>query len=130
MTTTFPVFDGILRYELNGAERYRRYVSLVLVHSPTDHEGLKAVVGPHMRNSDAVASYDHTIAVLMAETDKHDALCAINRYNDALRTRFDMRFSVVTFPADDTSAESMMSTAERRLHMAKNGGEGNVVFEG
>ena len=125
----YPVFDGILRYELCAAERYRRYVSLVLLHSPTDHEGLKGTIGSQVRKSDAVASYDHSVAILMAETDKGNALCAVNRYNELLGGQFDVRYSVATYPGDDTSADSLFEAAEKRLNKAKQGDGGHVVFQ-
>jgi len=116
------VFDGILRYELHAAERHRRYVSIVLLHSPTDHEGLKHLIGRQVRDSDAVTFYDHSIAILMGETDKSNALRAVERYQDLFGERFDTRYSVTTYPADDTSPESLLAAAHTRLDKAKSNG--------
>ena len=117
-----------LQYELCSAERHRRYVSLVMVHSPTNHQGLKGMMGGHVRKGDAMADFDHSVAVLMGETDQSDALSAVKRYEGILGNQFDARYSVATFPADDSSADALLETASRRLQKAMNGGNGHVVY--
>ncbi len=127
MTTTFPMFRDLLEYELCAAERHRRYVTLVIIHSPSDHQGLKVMMDVHVRKSDAIAHFDHSVAVLMGETDQSDALCAVDRYSEILKTQ-DPRFSLATYPSDDASADALIDAAQRRLEKASKGTNGNVVY--
>ena len=129
MQTTFPMLHELLQYELYASERYRRYVSVIMVRSPVDHQGLKEVFGSHVRQSDATASFDHTIAILMSETDQSDALSAVDRFNSALGSQFDARFAVATYPSDESSADALIGTAQRRLQKASNGYKGYVVYQ-
>lgn len=130
MQTNFSTLCEILQYELWAAERYRRYVSLVMVHAPIGIHGLKDTLDANVRQSDVLAYTDHTMVVLMGETDKNDALQALERYNGFLGNQFEARFSLVTYPADDASADALIGIAERRLQQAKSGGAGTVVCSG
>lgn len=127
METTFPVFSEIVEYEVSASERYRRYASLVLIHSPIDHEGLKEEIRMYVRKSDVMAMFDHSIAVLMSETDMNLALCAVDRFHGILGKRFDTRFSVASYPSDDGGAETLMETSLRRLQRAKEDTPEHVV---
>lgn len=119
MQTTFPVFHELLQYELYASERYRRYVSVVLVRSLADHQGLNSAFERLMRRSDVMACYDHTIVILMSETDQNDALCAVDRFHTHLGNQFDVRFAVVTYPSDEASIEGLLATAEKRIQTAQ-----------
>ncbi len=127
MQTDFEVMGRLLEYELLAAERYRRFVSLVMVTSQNDLEGLRALLGEHVRDSDVMSNFDHSVAVLMGETDGTGALSAIDRFRKSFDSQIDMRFSVVTYPSDGGKAESLMDAAYRRLAKAKQAISGAVV---
>ena len=129
MQVTLDTFHELVQYELGAAERYRRYVSLVLVHSPTDHSGLQGTLGAHVRKSDAMARFHHSVAMLMGETDQSDALRAVQRYEGVLGDQFDTRYAVVTYPVDATAPDSLMAIAERRLQKAESEHSGHVVYQ-
>ena len=129
MQVTLATFHELLQYELGAAERYRRYFSLVLVHSPTDHRGLQGTLGAHVRKSDAMARFDHSVAMLMGETEQSDAIRAVERYEGVLGDQFDARFAVVTYPVDGTAPDRLMAIAERRLQKAKSGHSGHIVYQ-
>ncbi len=129
MQITFPVFHELLQYELYASERYRRYVSVVLVRSLADHQGLNSAFDQLMRKSDIIAFYDHAIAVLMSETDQNDALCAVDRFHAVLGNQFDVRFAVATYPSDEASVEGLLATAEKRLQKAQSNHNGHVIYQ-
>ena len=129
MQTTFPVLRETMQYELYVSERNRRYVSLMMLTSPTDQQGLKLCFPPHVRKSDVMADCDNSIAVLMSETDQSSALCAVDRYRELLKNQFEPRFSVVTYPSDENSVDQLIELAENRLQKAGNGYNGFVVYE-
>jgi len=125
--TDFDVMGRLLEYELLAAERYRRFVSLVMVTSQNDLEGLRALLGEHVRESDVMSNFDHSVAVLMGETDGTGALSAIDRFRKSFDSQIDMRFSVVTYPSDGGKAEGLIDAAYRRLGRARQAVSGAVV---
>lgn len=127
MKTTFPILEELLRYELQGAERHRRFLSLVMVVSDKSLSVLRSFLGTHIRTSDVWADGDDSLAVLMGETDVGDALLAIDRYKSFFDSQIDLRFSVVTYPLDGGKPEGLFEAARRRLKDAKSGCEGAVV---
>lgn len=129
MQITFPVFHEVLQYELYASERYRRYVSLVLLHSSADHQELNSAVYQLIRKSDIIASYDHVIAVLMSETDQNGALCAVDRFHAVLRHQFHVCFAVATYPSDGASVEGLLAAAEKRLQKAQQNHNGHVIYQ-
>ena len=130
MPVEFATLHSILQYELNSAERHRRYVSLMMIHSPIDQEGLEQTLDIHGRNSDVMAQVGDSVAVLMSETDKRDALHAIDRYSEFVEDPFDPLYSVATYPADNHLADALFELAKNRLNKAKSGASGRrVVFE-
>ena len=129
MQSTLSTFHELLQYEMGSAERYRRYVSLVLIHSPTDHRGLQGTVDMHARKSDGMARFDHSVALLMGETDQSDALRAVKRYEGLLESRLEARYAVATYPVDGTAPEGLMAVAERRMCKAKSQHSGHVAYQ-
>lgn len=123
----FTMFYELLQYELHAAERYRRFVSLVMVTSGKNGAGLTNLLGEHVRKSDVMADFDSSVAVLMGETDKGDALSAIRRYTNLFDNQVDLRFSIVTYPADGANPYGLVQTAYRRLSKAKDSDKGAIV---
>jgi len=118
-----------MQYELYSSERYRRYVSVILVRSLDDHQGLNSAFAQLIRKSDVITFYDNAIAVLMSETDQNDALSAVDRFHSLLVNQFDVRFAVATYPSDEASVEGLLSTAEKRLQKAQNNHNGHVIYQ-
>ena len=128
--TDFLVLRQMLQYELYAAERYRRVVSLVMVSSDKGRKGLRDFLGTHGRSSDVLAEFENSVAVLMGETDRSGALTAVDRYKDLFDSHMDMRFSLVTFPADGGKADGLIQRGRQRLKKAKASTRGTVVFNG
>ncbi|HIJ73497.1 MAG TPA: hypothetical protein HPP83_05280 [Candidatus Hydrogenedentes bacterium] len=116
-----------LEYELAAAERYRRFVSIVMVGSRQGAEKARQVLKGTLRSSDVMEQIGDAAVVLMGETDSEGALCAIERYKDRCGRRHDMRFSIVTFPTDEAEPDALFSTGNRRLEQAMAGDFGAVV---
>lgn len=121
-----------LGYELRSAERYRRFLSLVMVASPRTNERVNRLLGDSLRTSDVVADFDGASVILMSETNSAGALSAIERYKNTenIKNVHDLRFSLVTFPSDNGGAESMIAAAFRRLQKAAEGDPGAVIMTG
>ena len=120
----------VLQYELDAAERYRRFVSLVMIASSEGIDRTRQVLNGTIRSSDILAESEDTAVVLMSETDSYGALSAIERYRERGGNASDLRFSLVTYPSDGGGADSLFSTAMRRLQSAVAGELGNVVTTG
>lgn len=122
------LLKDILQYELACAERYRRFVSLVMVNEAPDTKAqLKHVLADTARDSDLLVERDATFLILMSETDRKGARNAISRYIDREGDVHDFSFALVTFPNDSGTAETLMETAERRLQKATEEGPGTIV---
>jgi len=129
MEESVGLLQKVLQYELNAAERYRRFVSVVMVASSDGIGRLKKILQGTVRSSDLLAVDEETAIVLMSETDSSGALSAIERYKDRAR-QHDVRFSLVTYPNDGGGAEGLFATAQRRLDGALAGEFGAVVAAG
>lgn len=128
--TDFPVLRQMLQYELHAAERYRRFVSVMMVAPGNGFIGLGDSLAGHCRTSDVMAETDMGVAVLMGETDTSGALTAARRYLNFFDNQADLRFSVVTYPSDGGKAEGLLERATRRLGEAMEGEMGAVVCTG
>jgi hypothetical protein len=119
-----------LGYELQSAERYRRFVSVVMVGSSGREGKVKKLLSHHLRISDVMADFDGAAMILMSETNSAGALTAIERYKNGNDEGHDLRFSLVTYPSDGGGADGMIATAFRRLQKADGGQSGSVVMTG
>lgn len=130
MKTDFTILRQLLQYELYGAQRHRRFVSMVMITTEEGISGLRNFLSSHIRDSDVIADFDSSIAVLMGETDINSAMIAVNRYKSFFDSQLDLRFSVVTYPSDGGKAENLIKMAYRRLSQARQGDSGAVVTSG
>jgi len=103
---------------------------MVMVTTEEGISGLRSFLGSHIRDSDVIADFDSSIAVLMGETDVNSAMIAVDRYKSFFESQLDLRFSVVTYPSDGGKAENLIKMAYRRLSKAKQGETGTVVTSG
>lgn len=127
MRTDFNFLRQLLQYELHAAQRHRRFVSLVMMTSENALSGVRDYVGAHVRDSDVIANFDHSVAVLMEETDSEGALKAVERYKCLFDSQVDLRFSVVTYPEDGGKPDHLLKTAYQRLDKARKADSGTVV---
>ncbi|MBX3180656.1 MAG: hypothetical protein KF886_25195 [Candidatus Hydrogenedentes bacterium] len=130
MKTDFTILRQLLQYELYGAQRHRRFVSMVMITTEEGISGLRNFLSSHIRDSDVIADFDSSIAVLMGETDINSAMVAVNRYKSFFDSQLDLRFSVVTYPSDGGKAENLIKMAYRRLSQARQGDTGAVITSG
>ena len=124
---TIDLLQDVFQYELACAERYRRFVSLVMATERSNGEKLAHVLTDKVRDSDLLVENDSTFLILMSETDRSGAETAISRIVDRDGDVHDFRFSLVTYPNDSGSAKLLMDAAERRLLKASEGERGTIV---
>lgn len=130
MRTDLSGLTKMLQYELHSAERYRRFVSVMMVAPGDALDGLGDFLAGHCRTSDVMAESDEGVTVLMGETDTPGALTAAKRYQGFFGDQVDLRFSIATYPADAGRAKGLIEKASQRLERALNDGEGAVVTSG
>lgn len=118
----FPLLD----YEMRSAERYGRFVSVVMI-AADELPRVRGLLQDCVRKSDVLSDFDSSLVVMMGETDKNDALCAVNRFNNFFMNQPDLRFSVATYPEDGIRPDVLIETAYKRLHRAKKAHSGTVV---
>lgn len=126
MEGTFGLLQDVFNYELACAERYRRFVSLVMVTAGSPDGGARHVLADKIRSSDLLAEKNSHLVILMSETDGNGAQIAINRYKTQASTQ-PLCFSLVTFPHDTGNADDLMEAGERRLRQASEQGPGAIV---
>jgi len=124
---TVDLLQEVLEYELACAERYRRFVSLVMVKEGEKGAQLEHILADKVRDSDLLAEKNSNFLILMSETDRNGARSAISRFVDRDGEVHDFRFALVTYPNDSGSAEALMEAVERRLVMADEEGPGAIV---
>ncbi len=129
MKQEMTIFYPLLEYELNAAERYSRYVSLLMISSKDDLPRVKSIVSDNVRNTDVYSSFDHSIIILMGETQKNDALGAVNRFRRLFPGQQDLQFAIATYPDDEVKPEGLIRTAYDRLNRARQHSELAVVAE-
>lgn len=126
MEGTFGLLQDVLNYELACAERYRRFVSVVMITDADTKEPVRRLLADRIRSSDLLAEKNSHLVVLMSETDGKGAQIAIDRYKTRTADH-KLCFSLVTFPQDSGNAEDLMEAAERRLREAQERGGGAVI---
>ena len=130
MAPQMSFLQRLLQYELRSAERYRRYVSVVMVKTGDTVEQFRQMLSDTIRDSDELETLDEGAAILMGDTDTDGALCAISRYKQRCGDQLDMRFAIATFPADGREADGLLQAAMRRLDLSSTAGAGAVVTTG
>lgn len=126
----FQLLRWLVDYELRAAERYRRFVTLILVTTNTGCFFLKDILMKTKRESDKLFELDNELAILMSETDLNGALVAVERYKSLFSEDVDLRFSVVSFPLDGVNCADLLGKVYRRLNAAKMLECGAVVCNG
>jgi len=125
---TYGLFQDVLDYELSCAERYRRFISLVMVRGESS-ASVRRLLAERIRSSDLLAEKNSHLVILMSETDGIGASIAIDRYKDFC-TDHPLWFSLVTFPQDSGTAAELVQAGERRLDSASKSDPGAVITTG
>ncbi len=128
MLGTYGLFQDVLDYELSCAERYRRFISLVMVRGESS-ASVRRLLAERIRSSDLLAEKNSHLVILMSETDGVGAGIAIDRYKD-FSTDHPLWFSLVTFPQDSGTASELVQAGERRLDVASKSDPGAIVTTG
>ena len=126
---TYGLFQDVLTYELSCAERYRRFVSLVMVKGRAADGPVRRALADRIRSSDLLAEKNSHLVILMSETDRVGAQIAIERYRQ-FGADSPLWFSLVTFPQDTGNADSLVRTGERRLQRASESAPGEIISSG
>jgi hypothetical protein len=126
----FQLLRWLIDYELRAAERYRRFVALLLVTSTNGCFLLKDILMKTKRESDRLFELDNECAILMSETDQAGAMVAVNRYKALFSEEVDLRFSIVSFPVDGVNCADLLGTVYRRLNAARMLECGAIVCSG
>ena len=114
-----PTFSTLLKYELRSARRFRRFATIVAMGTTNGiPPSLPKLLDETLRDSDVVAQDENELTVLMPETDPNGVLCALKRYILQTST-LGLRYGVATFPTDAREDHKLMSTALRRLNLAR-----------
>ncbi|MCE5228080.1 hypothetical protein LLG95_00595 [bacterium] len=117
----------LLDYEIRGSERYRRFLSLLLIAS--NHEGdggIERLKETFRRSDEIIALDEHRAAVLLRETNVDGTLQALQRYK-SFHNVMHLRFAVVCYPTDGWNARYILNSASDRIARAMHGPAGAVV---
>jgi hypothetical protein len=124
------LLSWLIDHELRSAERYRRFVALMMVTSPDRSPCLRNILMRTKRDSDKFFEFGNDCAILMSETDMMGALAAANRYKSICDGEFDLRFAIASFPFDGVNCMDLLGASYRRLNEAKSQTCGAVVSSG
>lgn len=131
MLETMPEENALhrqLMHEQKLAERYRYYVSVVMVAPTQNGVSVRGLIDDTLRECDELFVVNEGIAILMPHTTLEDATRAVERFKGYCADRIDLRFSIATYPTDDTALD-LLSRAKTRLAEAKAGDFGKVVYQ-
>lgn len=123
-----PELEEMLSHQIRLAERYRFFVSVVMVTANKKALSVKDIVSENVRQCDAVFSLPSGSAILMAHTSAQEARLAINRLRMLCGNEIDFRFSIASYPGDVPAAD-LLSRAERRLETATTEAGGTVICD-
>ncbi len=127
MNIDLPTLLTLLAYELHSAKRHSRFTSLVMLTSRENLPTVKSVLTDCLRSSDAMANFDHSVAVLLGETDRLGATLALRRWTSLFHQQIDVQASVASFPNDGDRAEKLLMAAHSRLDKARSHETGTVI---
>ena len=149
-------FYTLLEKEVTRAQRYKKPLSVLMldidhfkrVNDTYGHvagdmilAGLSSVVSSQVRNLDSACRYGgEEISVILPETGMKEAVLMAERIRSAIEAhRFDIgqgqsisitvSIGVASLPAQETSVEKLVATADKALYEAKEGGRNKVCGE-
>lgn len=106
----------MLAHEIALAERYRRFVTLLMLQPNQPERRLAAHLQGKMRQSDVVFDFDGSrVAVLMSETAPEGARVAIDRYLREFPGGSEVTYGFSSYPEDGNCLPTLLAAATRRL---------------
>jgi len=136
MDTNRDALTGMLDYEVEASKRYRRFVSLVMMHVkptetavPTDR-WVGAMREDAFRSTDRLFPLDDagTVAVLMGDTASQGALRAVERFQERYGGALTVHSSIASYPSDGLTPQDLYSVAQQRLELANESRPGTTVW--
>ena len=121
---------SFVEYEYRSSERYRRYMSLVMLRVPGEGTSFNALAGDLVRTSDKVFGANGTVAILMGETPLTAVKAAVTRFATRCVEAGGLQCGAAGFPQDASNAADFLSTAFRRYEIAKKEGSYAFVWSG
>ena len=118
-----------LTYEQKLAERYRFFVSIVMISTSRRDVSVRQLLKDTLRDCDELYVLDEGIALLMPHTSLSNALTAVDRYKSECQEKIDLRFSIASYPGDAASL-NLLARAEDRLAAARRGRFGEIICQG
>jgi hypothetical protein len=136
MDAEVNALTGMLDYEVEASKRYRRFVSLVMMHvkstdvGPLTDKWLGTMSEEMFRSTDRVFPLDQggTMAVLMGETESQGALRAVERFQELYGSALAVHSSIASYPVDGLSSQDLFSVAQRRLDVAEQSQPGAAIW--
>ena len=134
-------FTRRLREAVLSAERYARFVTLIMVVLPPETEtsqgrshALEAAarLRTELRQTDLVAFFDSgRILILLEEADPQQALQALRRVNQEIAGVPDLRYALACYPYDSNRDETLMGIlSTRTTDLRATRGNGPLVHLG
>jgi hypothetical protein len=110
----------MLAHEIALAERYRRFVTLLMLQPNQPERWLAAHLQGKMRQSDVIFDFDGSrVAVLMSETAPDGARTAIDRYLREFPGGSEVTYGFSSYPEDGNCLPTLLAAATRRLGSTK-----------
>lgn len=120
--------EWLLDYELQAAERYRRYLTLVMVDTDYCPSYLEKIFAATLRECDAVTSSGQSISIIMSDTRTNGALQVIERLKRECEENKRNYYSVVSYPQDGSDTDSLISKGQGRLENARGIAPGTAIY--
>ena len=83
---------------------------------------IRSLLGQTVRDCDRFFDLKEESAIVMAHTSQDEACIAVDRYKTRGNDAVDLHFSIVSYPADETTATTMLETAKRLISKARQSG--------
>ena len=115
METIASNLEQLLDYEICAAQRYRRFVSLVLMQSLNgDSPKFRGFLADTVRGCDQLFELADGNYIVMTETPQQGAMTAAKRCKQSFNEMFHdvrWRFGVATYPADGENSSQLIAAA-------------------
>ncbi len=122
-------FEWVLDHQIQLAMRYRYFISIVMVTNGKGKISIRRLLGQTVRDCDLFFDLDEESAILMPHTSQDEAYVAVNRYKEKCNDAAAPHFSIVSYPADATTAATMLETSKRLISKARHSGLSIVMKE-
>ena len=107
----------MLDHEIALAERYRRFVTVLMIQPSCKRKDFQERLKGHVRRGDLVFGVgDSALAVLMSETDQNGARVALSRYVRECAAGVTIAYGIGSYPEDGTGAMQLLTAASRNLN--------------